>query len=102
MQLPYNKIKIFYHITKLSKNTLTMSQGNFEASNVTSNGVIDAIKVINNLPLSFPEKLELRNKYKETGSISDLIHLIETKPVQIFTTGQKEALDILKGMQKQQ
>ena len=59
-----------------------------------SNSVV--VNVINNLPLSFAAKVQLRNKYQESESIVDLVEMILNKPIQqYFTTGQLKSLNIL-------
>lgn len=54
------------------------------------------LEIINNLPLSYPEILLLRQKYMQTGSFQDLIDLINNKLVPQFTKNQIESLNILK------
>ena len=54
------------------------------------------LEIINNLPLTYPEILLLRQKYMHTGSVQDLIDLINNKLVPQFTKNQIESLNILK------
>jgi hypothetical protein len=48
------------------------------------------------LPVSFAERIQLRQMYSKTGCIQDLIDLIQNKPVHIFTRGQLQTIEILK------
>lgn len=53
------------------------------------------LSVINELPLSYITKLQLRNKYQKTGKISVMIKTILNKPVQEFSDSEIKSLKTL-------